>query len=234
MLTMESLADEIGAGTVAHGRRRVPRPPGPAGREAGHRSVLPRPRGRTTASRSATTCWPATSTWSRCPATGSPTGRAATATSVRWSIPAPSDHCRGTPAACSSLCDLLTMEGEPVEVSPRRMLRRQIERAAERGYEVRCATELEFYLFLDSFARGRRRSGGRTSFHMRAPSRTTSSSRRRARSTSSDSIRNQMLEAGIPIEYSKGEAGIGQHEINVTYGGRARDRPTGTSSSRAG
>ena len=28
-----------------------------------------------------------------------------------------------------------------------------------------------------------------------------------------------MIEAGIPVEFSKGEAGIGQHEINVTYGG---------------
>ena len=28
-----------------------------------------------------------------------------------------------------------------------------------------------------------------------------------------------MLEAGIPIEFSKGEAGTGQHEINITYGG---------------
>ncbi len=28
-----------------------------------------------------------------------------------------------------------------------------------------------------------------------------------------------MVEAGIPIEFSKGEAGIGQHEINITYGG---------------
>ena len=35
-----------------------------------------------------------------------------------------------------------------------------------------------------------------------------------------------MVEAGIPIEFSKGEAGIGQHEINITYGGalEAADR----------
>ena len=26
-----------------------------------------------------------------------------------------------------------------------------------------------------------------------------------------------MIEAGIPVEFSKGEAGIGQHEINITY-----------------
>src|SRR5580693_3955722 len=31
------------------------------------------------------------------------------------------------------LCDLVTMKGKPVEVSPRRILRRQIERAAEHG-----------------------------------------------------------------------------------------------------
>ena len=56
------------------------------------------------------------------------------------------------PGSALVLCDLLTLEGEPVEVSPRRILRRQLERAAGRGLEVKCATELEFYLFLDSFA----------------------------------------------------------------------------------
>jgi glutamine synthetase len=31
-------------------------------------------------------------------------------------------------------------------------------------------------------------------------------------------IRNEMVGAGIPVETSKGEAGRGQHEVNVTYG----------------
>jgi glutamine synthetase len=30
-------------------------------------------------------------------------------------------------------------------------------------------------------------------------------------------IRNEMIGAGIPVEFSKGEAGRGQHEVNVTY-----------------
>src|SRR3954453_13963184 len=30
-------------------------------------------------------------------------------------------------------------------------------------------------------------------------------------------IRNQMLASGLPIENSKGEWGVGQHEINMTY-----------------
>ena len=50
------------------------------------------------------------------------------------------------------LCDLVDQEtGEPVEVSPRRILQRQIERAAAAGYTVKCSSELEFYLFKDSY-----------------------------------------------------------------------------------
>ncbi len=30
-------------------------------------------------------------------------------------------------------------------------------------------------------------------------------------------VRNEMVAAGIPVEFSKGEAGRGQHEVNVTY-----------------
>ena len=41
------------------------------------------------------------------------------------------------PGSVLVLCDLLTMDGDPVEVSPRQILRRQIERAAERGYVVK-------------------------------------------------------------------------------------------------
>src|SRR5580698_7961737 len=47
--------------------------------------------------------------------------------------------------------DLFDATGDPVAVSPRQILRHQIERAAERGLVVRCATELEFFLFRDSY-----------------------------------------------------------------------------------
>ena len=49
------------------------------------------------------------------------------------------------------VCDLTDEEGAPVEVSPRRILRRQLERAAERGLRVCSATELEFFLFHDTY-----------------------------------------------------------------------------------
>ena len=52
------------------------------------------------------------------------------------------------------ICDLTDLEARPVEVSPRQMLRRQLERAAERGLRVCSATELEFFLFMDTLRGG--------------------------------------------------------------------------------
>ena len=54
---------------------------------------------------------------------------------------------------------------------------------------------------------------------MPTPSRTTSCCRPRARSTSSAASATRWSRPGIPVEFSKGEAGVGQHEINITYGG---------------
>ncbi len=115
------------------------------------------------------------------------------------------------------VCDLVGTDGAPVEVSPRRVLSRQIERAAAAGFDVKCATELEFFLFRESFeeaaAKGWRDMHPHTStiedYQLLQTSREEYVIRR---------IRNEMIEAGVPIEFSKGEAGRGQHEINVTYG----------------
>jgi glutamine synthetase len=108
------------------------------------------------------------------------------------------------------------MDGAPVEVSPRRILRRQIERAAALGLEVKCATELEFYLFLDSFAEAAGKHWQGLSPHA-----DTIEDYQLLQTSREEyligTIRNQMVEAGIPVEFSKGEAGIGQHEINITY-----------------
>jgi glutamine synthetase len=122
------------------------------------------------------------------------------------------------PGSVLVLCDLLTMDGAPVEVSPRRILRRQLERAAGRGLEIKCATELEFYLFRDSVAEAAAKRWRQLVNH------SDSIEDYQLLQTSREEyvigpIRNHMLEAGIPVEFSKGEAGFGQHEINITYGG---------------
>jgi len=116
------------------------------------------------------------------------------------------------------VCDLVGTDGVAVEVSPRRILSRQIERAAAAGFDIRCATELEFFLFRESFeeaaAKGWRDMHPHAStiqdYQLLQTSREEYIIRR---------IRNEMIDAGVPVEFSKGEAGRGQHEINVTYGG---------------
>jgi len=122
-----------------------------------------------------------------------------------------------TPGSVMVLCDLLTLDGEPVEVSPRRILRRQVERAETLGFEIRCATELEFYLFRDSFAEAADKR-----WYGLVPHADTIEDYQLLQTAGDEyiigRIRNQMVEAGIPVEFSKGEAGAGQHEINITYG----------------
>ncbi|HEY7401512.1 MAG TPA: glutamine synthetase family protein [Actinomycetota bacterium] len=115
------------------------------------------------------------------------------------------------------ICDIADEEtGEPVEVAPRQILKRQVERAQEMGYTVKTGSELEFYLFRDSFdaiAEGGYRNLRPTStyimdYHMLQTTKDEWIIRQ---------IRNNMVAAGIPVEFSKGEFGKGQHEINITY-----------------
>src|SRR5256714_5042800 len=49
------------------------------------------------------------------------------------------------------LCDVETMDGKPVPVSPRQVLRRQVDRARKLGFNPKTGSELEFYLFKDTY-----------------------------------------------------------------------------------
>lgn len=115
------------------------------------------------------------------------------------------------------LCDVLDEhDRSPVAVSPRQILRTQVDRAAALGYRANIGAELEFFLFKDSFedlAAGGYRSFNPHSdwiedYHILQTSREEYLIRR---------IRNGMDNAGVPVEFSKGEAGRGQHEINLVY-----------------
>jgi glutamine synthetase len=115
------------------------------------------------------------------------------------------------------ICDILDEEtGEPVEVSPRQVLKRQVERAAALGYTVKTGSELEFYLFRDSFeeaaARDYRPLRPHSDYIMDYHILQTTKDEYIIRK-----IRNDMDAAGIPVEFSKGEFGRGQHEINLRF-----------------
>ncbi|HSL14758.1 MAG TPA: glutamine synthetase family protein, partial [Actinomycetota bacterium] len=115
------------------------------------------------------------------------------------------------------ICDVHDEEtNEPVEVAPRQILKRQVERAATEGYQVKTGSELEFYMFKDSFdeAAQKRYQGLQPSsnyimdYHMLQTTKDEWLIRK---------MRNDLAGAGIPIEFSKGEFGRGQQEINFTY-----------------
>ncbi len=115
------------------------------------------------------------------------------------------------------LCDIADEDdGEPVAVAPRQILKAQIAKAAEMGFQVKTGSELEFYLFKDSFDElaERRYQDPRPAspyimdYHMLQTTKDEWFIRQ---------VRNGMRGAGIPVEFSKGEFGKGQHEINITY-----------------
>ena len=115
------------------------------------------------------------------------------------------------------LCDLEDEHHRPIEASPRRILQRQVERAAKLGYRVYVASELEFFLFKDSYetARRKRYAGLQPigyyaeDYHILQTTKEEFVHR---------DIRNGMLGAGVPVESSKGEWSAGQQEINLRYG----------------
>lgn len=115
------------------------------------------------------------------------------------------------------LCDVESDNGdELVEEAPRNILKQQVDRAAQQGFRSYMGTELEFYLYKDPLERIRRRGFSRlhaatdyiVDYHILASTYDESVLRE---------IRNKVNSSGIPVEFSKGEWGAGQHEINLRY-----------------
>jgi glutamine synthetase len=114
------------------------------------------------------------------------------------------------------LCDVSNHDGSPVAASPRQVLIAQYERAHQLGYTPLFASELEFYLYKQSYAEANERDYRELTptipyildYHILA---TTMDEQYLG------AIRRGMQGAGIPIEFSKGEAWYGQHEVNTRY-----------------
>ena len=115
------------------------------------------------------------------------------------------------------LCDVLDHHTHAeVPHAPRTVLKKQIARLDAMGMKAMTASELEFFLFTDSFDdvrdmdyRGMRLiSAYNEDYHIFQTTREEDVMR---------AIRNGLYGAGIRVENSKGEASAGQEEINVVY-----------------
>jgi len=115
------------------------------------------------------------------------------------------------------LCDIED-EGshQLISVAPRSILRQQVEAARQTGFTAMAASELEYYIYEDSYkAAAQKRYDGLQpagwyieDYHILQGS-------REEKFTSL--ARRHLKKSGIPVENSKGEWGLGQHEVNVRY-----------------
>ncbi|KQV07979.1 glutamine synthetase family protein [Leifsonia sp. Root112D2] len=108
-------------------------------------------------------------------------------------------------------CDITTPDGEPAVADPRNVLKRTLEKAAERGFTCYTHPEIEFYLLKSSVldADGQPTPVDSAGYFDNVPGGTAHDFRRR-------SVR--MLEdLGISVEFSHHESGPGQNEIDLRY-----------------
>jgi glutamine synthetase len=114
------------------------------------------------------------------------------------------------------LGDTLDHHHQPVPHAPRNILKRQVERARAMGFEPMMATELEFYLFENSYESLRD-----SNFSGLKPVSAYNEDYHIFQTTKEEgvmrAVRNGLFGAGIPVENSKGEADAGQEEINYRY-----------------
>ncbi len=115
------------------------------------------------------------------------------------------------------LCDVFAEEkDELVALAPRSILQAQLQRADKHGYRVMGASELELYVFKDTYEEAADKKYvdlkpiGRyiEDYHI-------------LQGTKEEfvigAIRHHMDRSGVPVEFSKGEWGPGQQEINFRY-----------------
>ena len=115
------------------------------------------------------------------------------------------------------LCDLQDPETHAdLAHSPRGILRRQVARLTERGYLGYFASELEFYLFNETYdsARAKHWQNLETASPYIGDYLIGITTKEEGVMRP---LRNHLYNAGIPIENSKGEAEAGQEELNIRY-----------------
>ncbi|KAB2846820.1 MAG: glutamine synthetase [Hyphomicrobiaceae bacterium] len=114
------------------------------------------------------------------------------------------------------LCDVLDHHHHELAHSPRAILKAQVARLAGQKMKALLASELEFYLFDETF-----KSALEKRYHGLATAGAYIQDYHILQTTKEEgfmrAVRKGLDGAGVPVENSKGEWGPGQEEINVRY-----------------
>jgi len=106
-------------------------------------------------------------------------------------------------------CDITNIDGTPFEGDPRQVLRRNLDKARERGFSFYAAPDMEFFYFASSDPSEPPKPLDQASYFDLTTADVASDLRQRTIHT---------LEAmGIPVEYSHHEDAPSQHEIDLRY-----------------
>ena len=115
------------------------------------------------------------------------------------------------------ICDVANEKTHhPVPEAPRSILRKQLEGAEQLGFQCFAASELEYYIFennyrqaFDQHYQNLQPAGWYLEdYHILQGSRVE---------PFMSAARRHLKQSGVPVENSKGEWGLGQHELNVRY-----------------
>ncbi len=115
------------------------------------------------------------------------------------------------------ICDVLDEEShELVSVAPRSILLEQIKGADKLNYFSMAGSELEYYIFEDSY-----KSAAENGYNNLKPMGWYIEDYHTLQGTREEvftaAARRHLKNSGVPVETSKGEWGLGQHELNVRY-----------------
>jgi len=114
------------------------------------------------------------------------------------------------------LCDIYDNKGNLIDIAPRSMLRKQMDIAKDMGFLPKGASELEYFIFNESYNTARKKnyhdletfSSYIEDYHILQGTR---------EEVLNSLVRKHLSQSGVPVEFSKGEWGPGQHEINIRY-----------------
>ena len=115
------------------------------------------------------------------------------------------------------ICDIRDEQTHTlVPVAPRNLLAQQIDAMTEMGYIAQGASELEYYIFNENYSQVRDKnytdlkaiSAYIEDYHIFQGTR---------EEVLNAAARKHLSHSGVPVEFSKGEWGRGQHELNIRY-----------------
>ncbi|TAE40537.1 MAG: glutamine synthetase [Runella slithyformis] len=115
------------------------------------------------------------------------------------------------------LCDVKDEKTHQlVSIAPRSILQKQLAESKKQGFEVFAASELEYYVFENTYRQAHEQHYQNLrpvgwyleDYHLLQGTRNE---------PFTAAVRKHLKQSGVPVETSKGEWGLGQHELNVRY-----------------